>query len=251
MTAPQRFLFERCFDSAPIDEPACVQTLEIPTEVEPLPPAFSEEDVARAREEGRTEGRSEALAEAAQSQEQRVAAAIETVSGALATLFEAQRNASSEAARQAIDVAVGITRKVVPELARRNAIGEVEHVVETALDAFHETPPLTIRVCPDLHADVSERLATSVATGIETDRLDIVADARIATTDCIVEWRGGGMERRCEDVWKEIDAIIEETLKPAGEASAPAVLSAPTDGPSETCEAPPEPLPPALGDDHV
>ena len=40
-------------------------------------------------------------------------------------------------------------------------------------------------------------------------RVVVVAEARIGPADARIEWADGGVERNTEQVWQEIEAIIE------------------------------------------
>ena len=131
----------------------------------------------------------------------------------------------------AIAVAVSIARKVFPAFNERHGFEEIERMVTMAVGRILEEPKVVIYVNGNLKAPIQERLAPIAAkTGfkgeISVEGLDdiIVGDAR-------VEWMGGGAKRDLNELWREIDGIVERNL--SGQAAADEVVeSAGESGPA-------------------
>lgn len=215
MTPAKRFLFEHCFET---DLPLDARTGEDKTTAEDVasesgtPATFSEDDLARAHAEGVAEGREQAGAEAADAVERRVADALDTLGDRLSDLLAHREDAFARAVGDATSVATTIARKMVPELYRRNAAGEIEHAVATILERMLEKPMLTVRVSEPLRDDLAERIAALAERRGFAGRVTVTADPETAEGDCRVEWAGGGAELNAADRWREIDAIIEQNL---------------------------------------
>jgi flagellar assembly protein FliH len=215
MTPAKRFLFEHCFET---DLPLDARTDEVEVTAEDVasesgtPATFSEDDLARAHAEGVAEGREQAGAEAAGAVERRVADTLDTLGDRLSDLLVQREDAFARAVGDATMVAATIARKMVPELYRRNAAGEIEHAVATILERMLEKPKLTVRVSEPLRDDLAERIAALAERRGFAGRVTVTADPETAEGDCRIEWAGGGAELNAADRWREIDTIIEQNL---------------------------------------
>jgi flagellar assembly protein FliH len=228
MTAT-KFLFDNRFDLddlAPMEEPAAAaEEAEAPEPVEevPPPPTFSEEEMATAREESFAEGLAEGFRKAAESTEARIAEGATLIGQRLAEMIKAQAQARDEDAREAVQVAQAIARKLFPELNRRHGLEEIESLVRQSLQRVRGEPQVLLSVHESLASPLSSRLeALALSAGFQGN-VKIAASAEVAAGDCRIAWSGGGAGRDAETLWREIDAVIERNLAPATVGSAPAV----------------------------
>lgn len=215
MKAAQKFLFNRHFDpdllvnggTRPEGQAEASQRSRARTKQ-----AFTEDDLARARAEGFAEGREQALREAAQSMELRLTEAFESVGGRLDEIISGTQAAHAAAGRDATAIAVAISRRMVPELYRRNAASEIELTVANVLSRVLETGQLTVHTAEDLADPLRDRIAAlAEARGIG-DHVRIAVDPTLTEGDCRIEWPGGGAERTGTTLWGEIEAIVEKNL---------------------------------------
>lgn len=219
MAAIQKFLFETVFDDedgvvieAPVAE-APEQSLEDEAIVEEVVvPTFSEEEVAAAQQQGFAAGREEGQRAAMELTESRLAEALSAVAERIGGLFEIQAQANVLAAADAVSISTIMVRKIFPDLARRNALGEIENMVETAMHQVMDEPRLIIRVSEVLRQDAEERLTAVIGANGYEGRLVILGDDEIAHGDCRIEWTDGGAERDTAALWQELDSIIEQNL---------------------------------------
>ncbi len=249
MTVVRKFLFENSFDDE--EEPKVVEEQE-PEEEEPeeVVPTFSEEEVNAAREEGFAAGKEEGIREAAEATERDILAVMGQVGEKFDDLFKVQEAANASILESAISVAVGIARKVFPDLNEKNALGEVERMAVKTLKDLLEEPVVTLYVNSGLLAPFEERTeALKTQAGFKGE-VKVTAAEDIALGDCRIEWSGGGAKRDSAELWRDIDKIVErnlsgepeeaeatpETPEPETAAPAPSVSS---DGDTEA-EAGPE-----------
>ena len=215
MTPAKKFLFDHSFDDAlPLQEQPSEDGMSaeaVANENGP-PNTFSEEDLARAHAQGLAEGREQAGAEAAATVERRVADALDSLGDRLSELFAHRQDTEAQAAGDATMVATVIARKMVPDLYRRNAAGEIEHAVAAILDRMIEKPTLTVRTNELLCDELSERIAALTERRGFAGQVTVTADPQMRDGDCRVEWAGGGAELNSAAKLREIDAIIEQNL---------------------------------------
>ena len=241
MANVRKFLFDTSFDApeAP-EEPAVDPVEEVepePVPEPPPPPTYSEADLAAARAEAEAAGREEGLNEAGAGVERRAAAALEAITTRLDGLAQSHAETQATLQREAAAVAIAVARKMLPELARRNGLNEIERAVEDAMGLILEEPRVTIRVAEAMLDAVRGGLTDLVDRSGFEGRLSIAGDPAMADGDCRIDWSAGGAERDTEALWRDIDEIIVRNLGPPDSPAAP--VAAPAAAPEpDTGQAP-------------
>jgi flagellar assembly protein FliH len=216
MVPAKKFLFEYSFDTpGPVEQPTggAQRSAEgTATEISGTVDVYCEVDLVRVRALGLAEGREQASAEAAVTTERRVADALAMLGDRLSETIAHRTEAAAQATAEATLVAMAMVRKLVPELYRRNAVGEIELAVAKILDRMLEKPKLNVRVNEFLRDDLSARIDALVEQRGFAGQVTVAADPRIAETDCRIEWIGGGAELKSAALWREFDAIVDRNL---------------------------------------
>ncbi len=157
-------------------------------------------------------GREAALAEAQASLEHMTATALKAVSEGLSQLNDTrdalQEYATSEATRFAMEVVA----KLLPHLARHNAVVEIEGLIDECLKRLIGEPRVVVRV-PDQWLDQLESTVADIAarSGFE-GQVVLLADPDLGDTDCRVEWADGGAERNMDALWRDVEEIVARAL---------------------------------------
>jgi flagellar assembly protein FliH len=246
MTAVRKFLFDTPFGTSKTCEGKANQE-----DSEGGVPTFSQADVDAAREEGFAAGKEEGIRAAANTTQHRITESLTALMERLSELFRMQDEANTDTARNAITVAITIARKMFPDLASRNALGEVERAAEMAMEKMLNDSPVVVRVNPELRHPLAERIDAHTAGTAAEGRVTVSGDADLPVGDCRIEWRDGGTGRDAAAMWKDIDAIIErnmgcavETLGPgAGRQRAEAARNGAPEAPGESAPGPTAPHP--------
>jgi flagellar assembly protein FliH len=218
MPATEKFLFNRSFD--PPERAEVVEIVEEEEEYEEpevYVPTFSQEEMDAAREEGVASGREQGIREAAEATERQISDITQTISTQLTDLFNQQRNANAEIFQDAISTSLTIVRKCFPNMSAEMGTGEVESMIGEILPQILEEPRVVITVNTDMKVPLSERMASIAQNAHFDGRVVIKADANIAHGDCRIEWSNGGAERNMDDLWRQIDQVIEDNLAAAAE----------------------------------
>lgn len=178
----------------------------------PPPPSFSEQDLERAREEGRAQGRDEATQDMAGAIEQRTVQTLEALGAQMAQLFQMYELDKEQHSRDAVAVAEVIVRKLFPAINMDKALSEIEHMIVEAMKRTSGSPMLIVRVAEDMQGEVEARAQEIAALRGREGTVSIIGDPDVAPGDARVEWDGGGMVRDTGLIWREIDDIIERNL---------------------------------------
>ena len=236
-----KFMFELDFDEQPrgkrgqrtaedgseIPEDAEAEEAMPEPEPEPAPPTFSEEDMARAREEGLAEGRRMAEEAAAGAVENRIADALSTMVQQVDMLFQAQAEANQEVTKNAVAVAASLVRKLFPTLNQETALDQMEAMLRKALGQVSGEPSIVIRTPADLAEAMHERVDAVVALSGFQGEVRVIGDASLQTGDCRLEWSSGGVRRSAAELARDLDDIIRQNLGGMPEDTAESTTEAP------------------------
>ena len=239
MSSVRKFLFDESFD---VDlhghgHGYGYGHVEEEPEPEPPPPTFGEQELAAARAagfqegeaagraaghaQGFAEGHAQGFAEGVQAgttatlaeETARAAAALDHIAAGVADLI-AERDAANAARRDLpVHIALTIVRKLMPEMARRGGLAEIEALVRSCLTDLIDEPRLVVRVADNAVELVRGRLdALLAASGFGT-RLVVVPEPALGPGDCRIEWAEGGSERDTRQLLAEIEQCAARLLE--------------------------------------
>ncbi len=214
----RKYLFERSFDAVeapPEPEPEEELVIEeLPPEpvevvvIEPPPPTFSEAELAAARAAGYAEGEAAGHHAAASAIEVRIADLIQQVGAQIPGLAAGRDQAVAAVSQEAARLAHAMVRRIMPELARRYRIEEIEAVVVDSLDKALDQPRIVIRTPADVTGYLTERLETVARQHGFAGRVIVLSDPSLGPSDIKVEWGDGGAERCIQRAWAEVEGIV-------------------------------------------
>lgn len=184
-----------------------------PVEEEPPPPpTFSEEELQLARDQAFEAGRAAGIQEAESMTERLLAMAEQSMADSLFRIQNEQAAANDQMMRDAVLVAVGVLKKLQPEMVKHHGLDEVEGLLHECLSHLDGEIKVTVRAHPEMIGMVQER-AEQVAQAVAFEgKLVYAADPRIAFGDCRAEWGEGGAERDLSRSWAEIEAVLARAL---------------------------------------
>ncbi|MGQ9370968.1 FliH/SctL family protein [Azospirillum sp. A39] len=240
MTSVRKFLFDESFDvdhprAAPDPYLAAPEPEPEPEPAEPPPPVFSEAEVEAARRagyaegekagssvgygkgfaEGHAAGRKDGLeagrAEMAKTNEARTAAALERIAAGVDQLLAERHATNAMRQDQPVHIALAIVRKLMPELARRGGLAEIEALVRGCVMELIDEPRLVVRVADDAREAVSGTLDAMAGRGFGA-KLMVVGEPSLAAGDCRIEWAEGGVERDTARLLADIEHCAARLL---------------------------------------
>jgi flagellar assembly protein FliH len=233
MNVSEKFLFDTSFENEDLDD------IEAPGGNKPAKPKYGEEDLEKARTEGFASGKETGERDTRQAIEQQISQTLSAINQQLAGLSQAQIQASERHAREAIEAALTIVRKLFPRLAGRHGLAEIESVVCDCLERLRQEPRIVIRVADTLLDEVEERVSALVARAGFDGKIVYLSQEGLQPGDIRVEWADGGAERDSDQIWREIDQTIARIIGPM---QRPAEAAGPVPDPSPTNETTPGPV---------
>lgn len=262
---PSPYLFDVSFDA---DQIARAEAEAKAKEEEPPEPTFSLLQVDEARKQGYEEGVLAGREEASNGIENGIGQTLDRIAQQLPAIAQTQSTVNEQMMANAAQIAVTVMRKMMPTLLDRHGAAEIEALLSDCVMNLIDEPKIRIRVAADHAAMVEERLESLVAASGFDGRFLIEPDESLQPTDCSIDWPGGGIEKRTDEIWAQIDAALDRFLAqygqdnpapaPAPDAPANGAAEDPVDQPSnepaehaapENAEAPAEPAAMHAADD--
>ena len=217
MAAVRKFTFDNDFDrpKAPTTkhEPAVVVEAPPPP---PPPPSFSEEElaaaVAEARKAALAEGTAKGRADAAAQTERQTATALNAIATHFAKVELEVQTAVGQMRETTMEISLAMVRRLFPEFARQHGLEEVKGLLGRCLDTLRTEPQFTVRVAGDQAEGLRGGIAALAASRGFEGRITVTADESLKAGDCRIEWTQGGMIRSAAEIWKAIEAAMEQAL---------------------------------------
>ncbi|WP_207455112.1 FliH/SctL family protein [Azospirillum sp. SYSU D00513] len=248
MSSVRKFLFNESFDIdvptravAPEEDdylpPPAPEPDPEPEPAVPPPPTFSEEELAAARAEafaegassgrsdgygkgftdglqkGQKDGHEKARAEIEATVQARTAKALEQIGAGVASLIAAREADNALRSDQPVHIALAIVRKLMPELALRGGLGEIEAMLRACLTDLVDEPRLVVRVADAMAEPLREHLEQISSLRGFGAKLMVVPDPGVKPGDARIEWADGGMERDTARLLAEVERIAGRLLE--------------------------------------
>ena len=204
MALPQKFTFDVSFDH-----------LGVPSARSLAERRFTRGEIEATRQSALAEGHAAGLAEAAQSAQSLTADALTRIAEGFAELLATQDTATMDVQRRALAALQTIVAKLVPGLAAKDPLAEVEAFAAKCLHEAIEEPRVVLRVAQEIYEPLRERLDALAHAAGYAGRIVLLADDAIAAGDARIEWADGGAERNLAGQCAEIDELLERLRDPA------------------------------------
>lgn len=182
------------------DEPAAAEML-ADAAVEPPPPALTREDLDRACAAAVQQARSEWEHEGAQQRLRR----LRSLEAALADAAAAAERVALAATEGTVATMLSMLSGALPHFCREHGPAEARALVAKLLPALRSEPRITIRVHPELVAEVQEDVA---ALDPDLAAAVTVLAAPIAPGDLKVAWEAGRFSRESAHILQAMEGAL-------------------------------------------
>lgn len=195
--------------------------MEPETPAAPAVMTYSEDQLMLAKTQAYAQGKQEAALEAQAAQELQTHRLLESMIAQAERLIAAEDRREIESMAQATKLAMRVTHKLLPQMADRFALTEIERVILASLDVRKDEQRIAIMVSPAHMDTLKSRIdALAMERGF-AGKLILIADDTLGVSDCRVEWADGGAERMYERLFAQIEtefakaiAVMQKTIEP-------------------------------------
>jgi len=190
---------------------------------------YNDDELAAARTQAYEEGHAAGLGAVLQSEERRIVELLSAIAGKADDLAAEFDNHVADHRTQAQNLGILVCRKILPALAERHGLAEIEGLITECLGKLPNEPRVVVRIGVTNLPKLQERIDRIAAGASEFfGKIVLLADDDLSSTDCRIVWADGGAERDVKKHLADIDEVIDRHLDPAPQ---------PTDNPS-----PPPPI---------
>jgi flagellar assembly protein FliH len=166
--------------------------------------SYSGEEIETIRNLARDEGRKDGDVRAAQA----IAASIGQVAAAVLAGIRAMDSEIETIRAEAAGLALAAAKKLAGAALASAPEAEIAEALRAALHQAVGEPRVLVKTPPALAEKIEARAAEIAAQEGYEGRVQFVADAGLAGTDCRMEWQGGGMERAEQAIEQAIADLI-------------------------------------------
>lgn len=209
MAQPARFTFDLDLAASPANTAPPVAA---PPPIPMVPEDLMAQLVAQAREDAYAEGVMAGERNATAVAAQTLAAAAGTLATQTAEMAAALDDASSEARREAVELAASIGRKLALHLLARYPTLELDALIAECMQNLSGVPHLVVRCNPSIADGIRDIATAHMQTSGFAGRLVVMGDPDIRLGDGRLEWVDGGLVRDIGAVSKDIDIKISAYL---------------------------------------
>lgn len=208
MEQPTKFTFDTVFDVADVTDGAIGSG-----DGQSGSNWYSAKQIETLRETSFDAGVADGEARERATAERLQAEALRTIASRFTAIAELHVPTLERVADEATNLAMAVARKVSPALMRRQPLAELEGMLHEFLARLIDEPRVVVRVSDALIDPLSERLDGLAADCGFAGRVVLLPDAELSGTDCRMEWADGGVDRKTEDIWSDLDAAIARLLQ--------------------------------------
>ncbi len=199
MGQPAKYLFDTDFDAMASSGPA--SAVELQQEITDLRTQLEETKqsaqaaLASAKEqayaEGMTAGKAIGAKETADTNEAKIAQAIEALGAHASGVFKDYDARIDVAQREALDVAVSVAQKLCAHLQDQSALNGLAPFLEETLREIRGVSQINVQVAPELATEVEAYLHVAPSFASVREKVSVTADESLPVGDAHIEWLDG------------------------------------------------------------
>ena len=187
------------------------QVEEIPEEVIPPPPVFSEAELDAVRRAALGEGKNQGMRETEQSRDRYIAETLERIAADTAVLFAAEHEREKLYEQDVLKLCLQVFAKLFPLYNQAHGFDELKHALTTILKKQEAQQKILVAVAPEFAEKVAVHLET-LKTREDGPDLLVKGDPSIPPGGCKLSWHEGGAMRNPEILAEDIKSVIEQAL---------------------------------------
>lgn len=171
--------------------------------------------IAEARGQGFTEGHAQGLikgrTEAETEQADAVRTALATIGQQLEQILNAENERRETMARDIADLLTEIAERVVPEMLEQISVDLVEYRLDQGLRMASRDPGLRIRLSPQAHEVVADRIAEMADALAPGWRPQVISDPAMHAGDLRLNWDSGYLDYSLDRVCNDLLDVLRTT----------------------------------------
>lgn len=173
---------------------------------------FSQEDIDEACQTAHAIGHAAGHEKAMESIDNKLVESLELIIPQIDEIVTQNLAETNKHFNAVMDIALAAAKKTVSEIYKKHGLDEVEKVIKECMEHVINEPRIVITVATDAIDVLDERIEKIKRKHGYEGLLIIHGDNEMPLGDCKIEWENGGLERSLENIWEDIDRIIDRNL---------------------------------------
>lgn len=177
-------------------------------EVEENLAVYTEEEFKEALSQAEEIAYNKGLEEAKNSLEEKQNILLEDIKNQLMTIFASLEDKKSDMEISMLNFAVSMVRKLLPTLEKERAEKEVKNFLAENFSNFSSQEALSFSFHPDIISKVADSIGRLAEQNDFEGKISVHKDVSLGLSDCRVEWKSGGVERKTSNVINNVENLI-------------------------------------------
>lgn len=178
------------------------------TEVEENIITYTEEELRESLAQAEKVAYNKGLEEAKNSSIEKQNILLEDIKNQLMTIFASLEEKKSDTEISTLNFAVSLVRKILPTLEKETADKEVKKFLSDNFSSFASQESLSFSFNPEVISQVADSIGRLAEQNDFEGKIAIHKDASLGLSDCKVEWKSGGVERKTSSMLNKIENLI-------------------------------------------
>lgn len=181
-------------------------------EDEPEEITYSEAEYQKAIDEAYQNGVTAGIQQTEATIAQQTALTLQQVDSKLTQLIQQDQQREAEKNRHITELSLKIAEKMIPSLAQKVALEEIENMIRNCIDDRLNEPRIAVRLHPTLMPQLKEKIDTISNERGYTGQIILLAEENLQITDCRIEWADGGAERLFDQIFQSLQTEFLKVL---------------------------------------
>lgn len=188
---------------------------EKPKKVEVKEKTYLEKDLQDARTKGYEEGYAKGYSAAKQDADdinKKTLETIDAIQKQLAKINVEKASHSKKLTEDVTSLSLQIARKISEVSLQQNQLQEIEKTIEKTLGMLFDEPKIIINVSGEVANFVNEKIKSIKEESGFLGDVEVLPDQAMDAGSCNIQWQSGGAVHDKQEIWGQINAIIESSM---------------------------------------
>ena len=133
---------------------------------------------------------------------------LENIKNQLMSIFASVEEKHLDLENSALNFSIALVKKILPSLEKQCAEKEVKNFLAENFSNFSNQESLSFSFNPDVISSVADSIGRLAEQNDFEGKISVHKDSSLGLSDCKVEWKNGGVERKTESMFNKIENLI-------------------------------------------
>ena len=169
---------------------------------------YTEEEYREAIEQAEKNAYEKCMEEAKNSSFEKQNLLLENIKNQLMNIYATLDEKQTQLEIAALNFSIEMVRKILPTLERERAETEVKSFLAENFVNFSNQDTLSFSFHPEIISSVADSISRLAEQNDFEGKISVHKDVSLGLSDCRVEWKSGGVERKTSDLINKVENLI-------------------------------------------